>query len=216
VSFSCEYVIVLPGRSSPRPPFSRFARRAVTGKLELDHCSVLEILTGWTGPNDLLLYVIAWYNLPVTARRAKRENGGLGEDPPGRTMTQLTGPSDLGGSTLGVGIVLSDSAVGYKYVSLPAPLRWCFWLFSLSHSTFAMIRTSLHEKRYRRTTTNHSCSSLNAPHFFFRVLASLRWREGGWREPVGVPPGNEAETNVSKNQGKVTALDSPPPPLGIS
>ena len=25
--------------------------------------------------------------LPVTASRAKRENGGLGEDPPGRTMT---------------------------------------------------------------------------------------------------------------------------------
>jgi hypothetical protein len=33
--------------------------------------------------------------LPVTARRAKRENGGLGEDPPGSTMTLLTGPSDL-------------------------------------------------------------------------------------------------------------------------
>jgi hypothetical protein len=25
--------------------------------------------------------------LPMTVRRAKRENGGLGEDPPGRTMT---------------------------------------------------------------------------------------------------------------------------------
>jgi hypothetical protein len=25
--------------------------------------------------------------VPVTARRAKRENGGLGEDPPGSTMT---------------------------------------------------------------------------------------------------------------------------------
>ena len=25
--------------------------------------------------------------VPVTARRAKRENGGLGEDPPGNTMT---------------------------------------------------------------------------------------------------------------------------------
>jgi hypothetical protein len=33
--------------------------------------------------------------LPATARRAKRENGGLGEDPPGSTMTYLTGPSDL-------------------------------------------------------------------------------------------------------------------------
>jgi hypothetical protein len=30
--------------------------------------------------------------VPVTARRAKRENGGLGEDPPGSTMTLLTGP----------------------------------------------------------------------------------------------------------------------------
>ena len=34
--------------------------------------------------------------LPVTARRAKRENGGLGEVPPGSTMTYLLiGPSDL-------------------------------------------------------------------------------------------------------------------------
>jgi hypothetical protein len=31
----------------------------------------------------------------VTARRAKRENGGLGEDPPGSTMDSLTGPSNL-------------------------------------------------------------------------------------------------------------------------
>jgi hypothetical protein len=28
--------------------------------------------------------------LPVTARRAKRENGGLGEDPPGSTITYLS------------------------------------------------------------------------------------------------------------------------------
>jgi hypothetical protein len=31
----------------------------------------------------------------VTVRRAKREKGGLGEDPPRNTMTLLTGPSDL-------------------------------------------------------------------------------------------------------------------------
>jgi hypothetical protein len=29
---SVSHVIVLPGGSSPRPPFSRFALRAVTGK----------------------------------------------------------------------------------------------------------------------------------------------------------------------------------------
>jgi hypothetical protein len=33
--------------------------------------------------------------VPVTARRAKRENGGLGEDPPGSNDDSLTGPSDL-------------------------------------------------------------------------------------------------------------------------
>ena len=33
--------------------------------------------------------------LPVTARRAKRENGGLGEDPPGSTINLLAGPSDV-------------------------------------------------------------------------------------------------------------------------
>jgi hypothetical protein len=32
---------------------------------------------------------------PVTASRAKRENGGLGEDPPGSDDDSLTGPSDL-------------------------------------------------------------------------------------------------------------------------
>jgi hypothetical protein len=31
----------------------------------------------------------------VTSRRAKRENGGLGEDTPGSKMTLLTGPEDL-------------------------------------------------------------------------------------------------------------------------
>jgi hypothetical protein len=31
----------------------------------------------------------------VTARRAKRENGGLGEDPPGKYDGLLKGPSDL-------------------------------------------------------------------------------------------------------------------------
>ena len=39
------------------------------------HCSVLEIAT------------MSSVGIPVTARRAKRENGGLGEDPPGSTMT---------------------------------------------------------------------------------------------------------------------------------
>jgi hypothetical protein len=32
---------VLPGGSSPRPPFSRFARRAVTGKARFVHCIAL-------------------------------------------------------------------------------------------------------------------------------------------------------------------------------
>jgi hypothetical protein len=41
-------------------------------------------------------------DLPVTARRAKRENGGLGEDSPGSTMTYLqVRPSDLDVWTLG-------------------------------------------------------------------------------------------------------------------
>jgi hypothetical protein len=31
----------------------------------------------------------------VTSRRAKRENGGLGEDPPGSTMTFTNRSSDL-------------------------------------------------------------------------------------------------------------------------
>jgi hypothetical protein len=33
--------------------------------------------------------------LPMTACRARRDNGGLGEDPPGGTMGLLIGPSDL-------------------------------------------------------------------------------------------------------------------------
>jgi hypothetical protein len=33
--------------------------------------------------------------LPITARRAKRENGALGEDPPGSYDDLLTGRSDL-------------------------------------------------------------------------------------------------------------------------
>jgi hypothetical protein len=44
--------IVAPGGSSPRPPFSRFARRAVTGRTR----SLLRsYLTVWTGPKDLLV-----------------------------------------------------------------------------------------------------------------------------------------------------------------
>jgi hypothetical protein len=41
-------------------------------------------MTDRTDPKDLLVHDLA---VPVTARRAKRENGGLGEDPPGSTMT---------------------------------------------------------------------------------------------------------------------------------
>jgi hypothetical protein len=33
--------------------------------------------------------------VPVTAPRAKRENGGLGEDPPGKYDDLLAGGSDL-------------------------------------------------------------------------------------------------------------------------
>jgi hypothetical protein len=33
--------------------------------------------------------------VPVTARRAKRENGGLGEDPPGSTMREFPSPPSL-------------------------------------------------------------------------------------------------------------------------
>jgi hypothetical protein len=40
-----------------------------------------------TGPSDLDAQSGHEGGLPVTARRAKRENGGLGEDPPGSTMT---------------------------------------------------------------------------------------------------------------------------------
>ena len=49
-----------------------------------------------TGPSDLDFQSRQWTWIfsqgsegvvPVTARRAKRENGGLGEDPPGSMMT---------------------------------------------------------------------------------------------------------------------------------
>jgi hypothetical protein len=71
--------IILPGGSSPKPPFSRFARRAVSGRA-FDHCFVLEILTGGTGPKEPAT-MSSWYKLPVTARRAKRENGAWGRIP---------------------------------------------------------------------------------------------------------------------------------------
>jgi hypothetical protein len=76
---TCRWDIVLPGGSSPRPPFSRFARRAVT-RVQLHHCLDLNIhvrsLVSRSAP-------------PTRARRAKRENGGLGEDPPGSKMSHL-------------------------------------------------------------------------------------------------------------------------------
>jgi hypothetical protein len=52
---------VLPGGSSPRPPFSRFARRAVT-----DYSSITA-LTEHPGPNDLLVaHRTSWGILPQT------------------------------------------------------------------------------------------------------------------------------------------------------
>jgi hypothetical protein len=40
-----------------------------------------------TGPSDLDVHSRQFRAVPIIARRAKRENGGLGEDPPGSTMT---------------------------------------------------------------------------------------------------------------------------------
>jgi hypothetical protein len=69
------------------PPDPRFlASLGALSLVELDNCSVLEILTGATGPKEPAT-MSSWYKLPVTAHRAKRENGGLGKDPPGSTMT---------------------------------------------------------------------------------------------------------------------------------
>jgi hypothetical protein len=66
-------VIVLPGGSSPRPPFSRFARRAVTGNLKL-----LTVLAEHPSPNDQFQ---PWQQYRVRANRAQ---GGLGGYPPGK------------------------------------------------------------------------------------------------------------------------------------
>jgi hypothetical protein len=54
------------GDPPPEPPFSRFARHAVTG--ELDHCSVVDLLTGGcTGPNELVVgHRTSWGILPQT------------------------------------------------------------------------------------------------------------------------------------------------------
>jgi hypothetical protein len=90
----------------PRPPFSRFARRAVVGRVPSLLCMFLfgqlepSYLTGrapssismsfgcrQTRSDDLL--PSSDQALPVTARRAKRENGGLGEDPPGSTLIYI-------------------------------------------------------------------------------------------------------------------------------
>jgi hypothetical protein len=59
----------------PQTPVSRFAQRAVVGRADL-----------LTVPRIWMLSLDSNGAVPVTARRAKRENGGLGEDPPGSTM----------------------------------------------------------------------------------------------------------------------------------
>jgi hypothetical protein len=49
VRWTCWWVIGLPGGSSPRPPFSRFARRAVVGRRPSLLCSWF-IWCFWTRP----------------------------------------------------------------------------------------------------------------------------------------------------------------------
>jgi hypothetical protein len=61
----------------------------------------------------------------VTARRAKRENGGLGEDPPGSTMTQLTGPWDLGGTGVNWSFICRNPATNVNEIMKEA-LRLSF------------------------------------------------------------------------------------------
>jgi hypothetical protein len=85
-------LIVFPGGSSPRPRF--LASLGALSLVGLDHCPVVDLLSSprkhedlLTGRSDLDAQWGSEGDLPVTARRAKRENGGLGEDPPGRTMS---------------------------------------------------------------------------------------------------------------------------------
>jgi hypothetical protein len=70
------------GRSSPRPPFSRFARHAENGS-----CITLKIFRACPTNQFIDQLRSSDQALPVTACRAKRKkNGGLGENPPGSMM----------------------------------------------------------------------------------------------------------------------------------
>jgi hypothetical protein len=55
--------------------------------------------------------------LPVTARRAKRENGGLGEDPPGSTMTYGQVKTPEAHTTLGLYPTFRPAAPTFRRVS---------------------------------------------------------------------------------------------------
>jgi hypothetical protein len=50
---------------------------------------IVERMRTWNRRTCLLCQV-SYGAVPVTARRAKRENGGMGEDPPGSTIKNLT------------------------------------------------------------------------------------------------------------------------------
>jgi hypothetical protein len=64
------------------PPDPRFlASLGALSLAELHHCCVVDLFGGFC--------------TTTTARRAKRENGGLGEDPPGNPIWCRTGPKDL-------------------------------------------------------------------------------------------------------------------------
>jgi hypothetical protein len=69
---------------APRTPVARFARAFVWPELTCFYFRIGEF------------YQCSSSNLSMAARRAKRENGGLGEDPPGSTM--MTWPLDPRGS----------------------------------------------------------------------------------------------------------------------
>jgi hypothetical protein len=68
------------GDPPPEPCF--LASLGALSLVELDHYSVLEIWTRSKRPATM-----SSLGIPVTARRVKRENGGLGDYPPGSTMT---------------------------------------------------------------------------------------------------------------------------------
>jgi hypothetical protein len=77
VQRTCWWVIGLPGGSSPRPPFSRFARRAVEGRATSLLCS--SFFGVWTAPKDLLVgHRTSWGILPQTpvfSLRSARSQG---------------------------------------------------------------------------------------------------------------------------------------------